>query len=99
MSKSNRGLRRLAPPVWRYGLSIISVAISTAATTPLASFGVRTSLFFPAILLRTWFGGTGAGLLAVSLSILSINFFCPEPFFAFEVSARDVAATIAFLVS
>ena len=99
MSKSNRGLRRLAPPVWRYGLSILSVAISTAATTPLESFGVRTSLFFPAILLSTWFGGTGPGLLAVLLSILSINFFFTEPFFAFEFSARDIPTTIAFLFS
>src|SRR5437899_6348830 len=99
MSKSDRGLRRLAPPVWRYGLSILSVAISTAATTPLESFGVRTSLFFPAILLSTWFGGTGPGLLAVLLSILSINFFFTEPFFAFEFSARDIPTTIAFLFS
>src|SRR6266849_3276153 len=99
MSKSDLGLRRLAPPVWRYGLSILSVAISTAATTPLESFGVRTSLFFPAILLSTWFGGTGPGLLAVLLSILSINFFFTEPFFAFEFSARDIPTTIAFLFS
>jgi PAS domain S-box-containing protein len=99
MSKSDRGLRRLAPPVWRYGLSVLSVAISTAATTPLESFGVRTSLFFPAILLSTWFGGTGPGLLAVMLSILSINFFFTEPFFAFEFSARDIPTTIAFLFS
>src|SRR5438477_784908 len=99
MSKSDRGLRRLAPPVWRYGLSVLSVAIPAAATTPLESFGVRTSLFFPAILLSTWFGGTGPGLLAVLLSILSINFFFTEPFFAFEFSARDIPTTIAFLFS
>src|SRR5213080_2979338 len=99
MSKSDRGLRRLAPPVWRYGLSILSVAISTAATTPLESFGVRTSLFFPAILLSTWFGGTGPGLLAVLLSTLSINFFFTEPFFAFEFSVRDIPTTVAFLFS
>src|SRR6266699_2711907 len=99
MSKSDRGLRRLAPPVWRYGLSILSVAISTAATTPLESFGVRTSLFFPAVLLATWFGGTGPGLLAVLLSILSINFFFTEPFFAFEFSVRDIPTTVAFLFS
>src|SRR5438445_13302408 len=99
MSKSDRGLRRLAPPVWRYGLSILSVAISTAATTPLESFGVRTSLFFPAVLLATWFGGTGPGLLAVLLSTLSINFFFTEPFFAFEFSVRDIPTTVAFLFS
>src|SRR5438552_19122960 len=99
MSKSDLGLRRLAPAVWRYGLSVLLVAICTAVTFPLQSFGVRTSLFFPAVLLATWFGGTGPGLLAVLLSTLSINFFFTEPFFAFEFSVRDIPTTVAFLFS
>ena len=78
MSKSDLGLRRVSPAVQRYGLSILSVAICTAVTFPLQEFGVRVSLFFPAVLLATWFGGTGPGLLAVLLSILSINFFSPN---------------------
>src|ERR1700730_17386528 len=99
ITKLDLGLRRVTPAVWRYGLSVLSVAISTAATMPLQSFGVRTSLFFPAVLLTTWFGGTGPGLLAVLLSILSINFFFTEPFFAFQFSVRDIPTTIAFLFS
>ena len=99
MSKSDIGLRRVAPAVWRYGLSILSVAICTAITFPLQGFGVRTSLFFPAVLLSTWFGGTGAGLLAVLLSTLSINFFFTEPFFAFEFGAQDIPTTAAFFFS
>src|SRR5713101_4659222 len=99
MSKSDLGLRRLASAVWRYGLSVLLVAICTAVTFPLQSFGVRTSLFFPAVLLATWFGGTGPGLLAVLLSTLSINFFFTEPFFAFEFSVQDIPTTVAFLFS
>ena len=99
MSKSDLGLRRLAPAVWRYGLSVLLVAICTAVTFPLQGFGVRTSLFFPAVLLTTWFGGTGPGLFAVLLSTLSINFFFTEPFFAFEFSVRDIPTTVAFLFS
>src|ERR1017187_2667897 len=99
MSKSDLGLERVAPAVWRYGLSVLSVAISTAITFPLESFGVRTSLFFPAVLLSTWFGGTGPGLLAVLLSTLSINFFFTEPFFAFQFSVQDTPTTVAFLLS
>ena len=99
MSKSDLGLRRVSPAVQRYGLSILSVAICTAVTFPLQVFGVRVSLFFPAVLLATWFGGTGPGLLAVLLSILSINFFFTEPFFAFEFSVRDIPTTVAFLFS
>src|SRR5438270_5276701 len=99
MSKSDLSLRRVSPAVQRYGLSILSVAICTAVTFPLQEFGVRVSLFFPAVLLATWFGGTGPGLLAVLLSILSINFFFTEPFFAFEFSVRDIPTTVAFLFS
>src|SRR5213595_3378901 len=99
MLKSDLGLRRVAPAVWRYGLSILSVAISTAVTFPLQSFGVRTSLFFPAILLSTWFGGTGPGLLAVLLSTLSINFFILEPRFAFAFTFRDFVHLAVFLFS
>src|SRR5438552_8997656 len=99
MSKSDLGLRRLAPAVWRCGLCVLLVAICTAVTFPLQSFGVRTSLFFPAVLLATWFGGTGPGLLAVLLSTLSINFFFTEPFFAFEFSVQDIPTTVAFLFS
>src|SRR6266480_6721770 len=99
MSKSDLGLRKIAPAVWRYGLAVLSVAISTAVTFPLQDFGVRTSLFFPAVLLSTWFGGTGPGLLAVLLSALSINFFFTEPFLAFQFSARDVPTTVAFFFS
>src|SRR5437667_10914901 len=99
MSKSDRGLRRLAPPVWRYGLSVLLVALSTSVTLLLQDYTFRTPLFLPAILLSTWFGGTGPGLLAVLLSTLSINFFFTEPFLAFQFSARDIPTTVAFLLS
>src|SRR5437868_4161314 len=99
MSKSDLGLRRVAPAVWRYGLSVLSVAISTAITIPLEGFGVRVSFFFPAVLLSTWFGCTGPGLLAVLLSTLSINFFFTEPLLAFQFSVRDIPTTVAFLAS
>jgi PAS domain S-box-containing protein len=99
MTKSDLALRRVTPAVWRYGLAVLCVGLSIAATVPVQDFGVRTSLFFPAVLLATWFGGTGPGLLAVLLSTLSINFFFTEPFFAFEFSVRDIPTTIAFLFS
>src|SRR6202023_1115832 len=99
ITKLNVGWRRLAPAVRRYALSILLVALSTAATFPVQDFGVRTSLFFPAVLIATWFGGTAPGLLAVLLSILSINFFFTEPVYAFQFSVRDIPTTIAFLFS
>src|SRR3954467_15907573 len=97
MPKADFALPRVAPRVWRYGLSVLLVAICTAVTFPLQSFGVRTSLFFPAVLLATGRSSTGPGLLAVLVSTLSINFFFTEPFFAFEFIVRDIPTTVAFL--
>src|SRR5205823_2002118 len=99
MSKSDRGLRRLAPPVWRYGLSVVLVAISTSLTLSLQDYTFRTPLFLPAILLTTWYGGTGPGLLAVLLSTLSINFFILEPRLAFSFTFRNAVHLAVFLFS
>src|ERR1700684_2283545 len=97
MSKSDLGLGRVVPAVWRSGVSVLSVPSPTAVTFPLETFGVRPSLFFPAVLLSTWFGGTGPGLLAVLLSTLSINFFFTEPPFQFQLGVQDIPHTVAFL--
>ncbi len=84
--------------ILRYGLSVVSVAISTCLTVLLEGFTFRTPLFFPAILLSTWFGGTGPGLLSVLLSVLSINFFLLEPKFKFGFGIHDIPHTISFLL-
>src|SRR2546430_14702094 len=97
MSKLDLSPRRFATVLWRYGLSVLLVAISTAVTLSLRDYTFRTPLFLPAILLSTWFGGTGPGLLAVLLSTLSINFFLLEPRFAFAFSFRDFVHLVVFL--
>src|SRR5467141_2233788 len=99
VAKSDPSVRPALEGICGYALSVLSVALSTGVTLLLQDYTFRTPLFLPAILLSTWFGGTGPGLLAVLLSILSINFFFTEPFFAFEFSARDIPTTIAFLFS
>jgi PAS domain S-box-containing protein len=68
-------------------------------TLLLQDYSFRTPLFMPAILLSTWFGGTGPGVLAVLLSTLSINFFILEPRFAFSFTFRDAVHLAVFLFS
>src|SRR4029077_7673573 len=80
-----------------YGLSVALVALSTGLTLLLQDYTFRTPLFLPAILLSTWFGGTGPGLLAVLLSTLSINFFILEPKFVFAFTFRDLVHLAVFL--
>ena len=91
--------RPAAGGIFGYGLSVVLVALSTGLTLLLQDYTFRTPLFLPAILLSTWFGGTGPGLLAVLLSTLSINFFILEPRFAFSFSFRDAVHLAVFLFS
>lgn len=97
MSKSDLDARPGMPAFWRYGLAVLLVAISSVLTVPLQAFDVRVSLFFPAILLATWFGGTGPGLFAVLLSTFSINFFFTKPLLQFQFGVQDIPNLVAFL--
>ncbi|HJZ67383.1 MAG TPA: GAF domain-containing protein, partial [Blastocatellia bacterium] len=78
---------------------MLTVAVSLLLTLSLGDYTFRTPLFFPAIILSTWFGGPGPGLLAVLLSTLSINFFILEPRFAFVFGLRDLVHLAVFLFS
>src|SRR5947199_3065280 len=84
IAMSDLSARPAAGGIFGYGLSVVLVALSTGLTLLLQDYTFRTPLFLPAILLSTWFGGTGPGLLAVVLSTLSINFFILEPKFSFD---------------
>src|SRR5437899_5006893 len=100
MSKSDLEARRDVPPIWRYVLSVLLVAVSTVVTLLLRDYSFRTPLFLPAILLSTWFCGTGPGLLSVFLSTLCINYFILEPKFAFTAfSLRDAVHLAGFFFS
>src|SRR6266567_6041585 len=95
---SDLSARPAAGGIFGYGLSVLLVALSTGLTLLLQDYTFRTPLFLPSILLSTWFGGTGPGLLAVVLSTLSINYCILEPRFAFApLSVRDVVHLTVFL--
>ena len=97
IAMSDASARPVSGGLSGYALSVLLVALSTSVTLLLRDYTFRTPLFLPAILLSTWFGGTGPGLLAVFLSTLSINFFILEPRFAFAFSFRDFVHLVVFL--
>jgi PAS domain S-box-containing protein len=99
IARSYSKARWASRAIFGYALSVFSVAISTGVTLLLQDYTFRTPLFFPAILLSTWFGGTGPGLFAVLLSALSVNFFFLEPKFAFSFGAHDIPHLTVFLFS
>jgi len=85
--------------IFRYALSVVSVAAALAITLSLGVNTFRTPFFFPAIILSTWVGGVGPGIFAVFLSTLVINYFILEPKFAFSFGLHDLLHLSAFLVS
>lgn len=55
-------------------------------------------LFFAAVMISAWFGGRTAGLLAVLLSTLAVDYFFVPPFYSFRISATEVTYFVAFVV-
>ena len=56
-------------------------------------------LFFGAVMASAWFGGTAAGLFAVLLSTLLVEYFFVPPFYSFSISTTAEAYFAAFVVS
>src|ERR1700745_1704184 len=54
-------------------------------------------LFFGAVIACAWFGGTGAGLFAVLLSTLLVEYFFVTPFYSFSISTTAEAYFPAFV--
>jgi PAS domain S-box-containing protein len=98
MSNADFGARLKRSKFLSYGLSVLSVAISLAATYLLQPYVFRTPLFFLTIMVVTWVGGTGPGLLAVCLSTLSI-YFILNPDGAGATRFHAVPNLVAFLIS
>jgi PAS domain S-box-containing protein len=74
---SSRLYRRLAP----YGVAIASVGMALGLTLWLQPFMTRTlgAFFYIAVFVSSWYGGFRPGLMAVSFSVLAINYFFMPP--------------------
>lgn len=64
-----------------YALAVVACTFALAITNWQRDYLSRVvfMLFWPAVLVSAWFGGRGPGLLAVLLSVLSVNVFLVEP--------------------
>ncbi len=98
MPKPDVPSRCMPSVIKRYGLSVLPVAISLAPTYLLQPYVFRTPLFFLSIVVVTWLGGTGLGLLAVFLVTLSMGFVL-SPQGAVATRFHDVSNLVGFLVS
>ena len=82
-SSSTAGVepRQLKLPLQRYGFAVVVVVLATLLTRQaLPVIGEISPFFFVAVMLSSWFGGIGPGLLATALvGWASIYFFTDFP--------------------
>ncbi len=84
----------------KYGLAIASVGLALLATLALNRPGIRGTPFIPAIMVSAWYGGIGPGLVAVGLSILTLDYFIVVPRHNFRlVTLDDALYLVVFTVS
>ncbi|MEG4418424.1 PAS domain S-box protein [Microcoleus sp. LAD1_D5] len=71
-----------------YGVATLSVALALGLTRLLLPwlYPTTTPLFFIAVIVSSWYGSFGAGLLATILSTLAINYFFIEPFYSLQIA-------------
>src|SRR5207249_5473831 len=101
MSKFETSTRRSTSFVLRYGLVVLSVAAALAITELLRAYFEPTpnSLFFCAIVVSSWFGGLGPGLLSGLLSVGVIDYYFISPRYILTVNPEDVPRLAVFLIS
>jgi len=80
------------PTILRYGIAVLSVAIAIGLDFFLLRyFEVSLTPFLFAVAATVWYAGTGPGVLAIVLSVLSLNYFFLHPFFSFSpISYADL---------
>ena len=101
MSKFGTPKRRITSILLRYGLAVLSVATALMIKELLRTYFDPTpnSLFFCAVVLSSWLGGLGPGLLASSLSVGLIDYHFTSPYYTLELSAEDLPRMVVFFLS
>src|SRR6266436_2518611 len=80
------------PTILRYGIAVLSVAIANGlAFFVLRHFEAILTPFLFAVAATVWYAGTGPSVLAIVLSVLSLNHFFLRPDFSFSpISYADL---------
>jgi PAS domain S-box-containing protein len=80
------------PAILRYGIAVLSVAIAIGlGFFLLQHFEAKLTPFLLAVAATVWYAGTGPGVFAIVLSVLSLNYFFLRPSFSFSpISYADL---------
>ena len=81
------------------GIALVLVAAALAATLLLRGLFPYPFLFlfFAAVMVSAWLGGTSAGLFAVFLATAAVDYFFVPPFDSFAINATDATYFGAFI--
>jgi C4-dicarboxylate-specific signal transduction histidine kinase len=82
------------------GIALIAVAAALVFTLLLQRLFLYPFLFlfFGAVMVSGWFAGTAAGLFAVVLSTLAVDYFFVPPLHSFSISTTAEAYFVAFVL-
>jgi PAS domain S-box-containing protein len=85
----------------RYAVAVLSVVAALSVTKVLRVYFEQTpnALFFCSVLLSSWFGGLGPGLLASLLSVDAIDYFFLFPRYTLAINPEDIPRLAVFLLS
>jgi C4-dicarboxylate-specific signal transduction histidine kinase len=99
MSKWDR-LRGPPRTLLGYAVAVIATGAATVATLALGPAMKHTpTLFFCAVMLGSWLGGAGPGILAGLLSALALDYYFIPPLHALGISLEEVPDMIVFVAS
>src|SRR5882762_4520357 len=87
------------PTILRYGIAVLSVAIAVVLDFfVLRQFEAVLTPFLFAVAATVWYAGTGPGVLAIVLSVLSLNYFFLPPVFSFSPISYADFVYLAFCI-
>jgi PAS domain S-box-containing protein len=87
------------PTILRYGIAVLSVAIAIGLCFFLLQyFDAKLAPFLFAVAATVWYAGTRPGLLAIVLSVLSLNYFFLRPDFSFSPISYADLVYLAFCI-
>jgi C4-dicarboxylate-specific signal transduction histidine kinase len=101
MPRSNPFLWLKPPAIWGYGIAVLSVAAAlTVSGMPAIHLqDAPVSLFLCAVILSSWLGGVGPGLVATVLSALAFNYYFLPPIHSLGPKPDEIPRLVIFIVS
>ena len=82
----------------RYGIGVLSVASALGVALPLRGVDITVPPFLMAIAVTVWYAGIGPGVLAVVLSIGSLDYFVIPPTSQIEIGLVHLPYFVVFML-